>query len=148
MVHGGGPPSVRPRRLGWLGGEGGGADAAWPEGEVMVGSSRRRRVAGAGALVVALGFLVTLAPSAGATRPTGLTPGLHAHTRRVCGDVVGRRARCSAIEVLDPVALAASLRAPGQPPKKRPPRTTTATSRPTTAPSPTPSAPSISSPSS
>jgi len=39
----------------------------------MVGSSRRRRLAGAGALVIALGYLLTLIPSAGAARTDRLT---------------------------------------------------------------------------
>ena len=97
----------------------------------MVGSSRRRRVGAACALVVAFGYVVTLGPSAGATRPN-LAPGKRVHTRRACGDVVGRRARCLAIQVLDPVDVAAASRVHGQPARKRPPATTTTTRATTT----------------
>src|SRR5215471_15510621 len=100
----------------------------------MVGNSRRRRVAGAGALVVALGCVLTLAPNAGATRATGLAPGWRVQTRRACGAVVGLRVRCSAIEVLDAATVTASSPGHGQPARRRPPRTTTTSTTTTTSP--------------
>src|SRR5438552_945841 len=113
------------------------------EGAVMVGSSRRRRLAGAGALVIALGYLLTLIPSAGAARTDRLTLRPRARTQHACGAVIGRRARCAAIEVLDPETVAANLRAKGQPARRRPPATTTTSSSTTTSTSTTTTSTSI-----
>jgi len=100
-------------------------------------------VAGAGALAIALGYLLTLIPSAGAARTDGLTLRPRARTQHACGAVVGRRARCAAIEVLDPETVAANLRAKGQPARRRPPATTTTSSSTTTSTSTTTTSTSI-----
>ena len=81
--------------------------------------SRRLCSAGVALVLVAAGGVI--AAEAGGAAPDQHSPGKPAvavRTRAVCGAVAGRRARCSAVEVLNPGALVRALRKP-------PPRTTT-----------------------
>ena len=66
-----------------------------------IGRSRKLRVAGCGCLIVAVLGLVTmsLGPAGARTAPTAKWTSFR--TRNACGDVVGRRARCSAVEVVN-----------------------------------------------
>jgi subtilase family serine protease len=86
-----------------------------------------------GALVVALGCVLTLGPGAGAARTNNLTLRPRARTQHACAAVTGPRARCAAIEVLDADAVAAGSRVHGQPARRRPPATTTTSSSTTTS---------------
>src|SRR5258708_1230225 len=90
--------------------------------------SMSRRLCSAGVALVLVGAGGVIAAEAGGATPdqhSPETPAVAVRTRAVCGAVTGRRARCSAVEVLNPDALVRG--------SKRPPPRTTTTSASTTS---------------
>ncbi len=100
----------------------------------MIKSSLSRRLLVGGAALVALagtGFLTAASGIAATVPAPGSAPAREAvRTRAVCGRVEGRRARCAAVQVLNPDALVRSA-------KKPPPKTTTTAAPTTTTAAPT-----------
>ena len=71
---------------------------------VNIARSRKLRVAGCAAAGLGVLGLLTVAQGAGAVRPTlSGRPSWDVQTRDACDAVTGRRVRCTAVEVLNPV---------------------------------------------
>jgi subtilase family serine protease len=85
------------------------------------GRSRKLRVAGSTAASIGVIGLLCISQGAGAVRPLG-TRGAAVQTRKVCGGTAGGTAQCSAIEVLNPEAVAGAQTKAGN--SRRPTSTT------------------------
>jgi subtilase family serine protease len=100
---------------------------------VNIARSRKLRVAGCAAAGLGVLGLLTVAQGAGAVRPTPSgRPGWVAQTRNACDAVTGRRVRCTAVEVLNPSAVAMNADVRGRNLARRRQPTTSTTRRTTT----------------